>query len=124
MAREGAFDGTPFHSVQMLRFFLTAWAGGRAPTHACRSSAPHVATGSAVRGDSKHRAADDGDADRKGHCLLERGIDPIDLIVSADPELLEHALLNLLLNAVDAVAKTPTARVKTSDRVACADLSY
>jgi hypothetical protein len=24
MAREGAFDGTPFYCVQMLRFFLAA----------------------------------------------------------------------------------------------------
>jgi two-component system nitrogen regulation sensor histidine kinase NtrY len=40
------------------------------------------------------------------------GIDPIDLAVSADPELLEHALLNLLHNAIDAVAKTPAASVE------------
>ena len=39
------------------------------------------------------------------------GIDPIDLIVSADPELLEHALLNLLHNAIDAVARTPAASI-------------
>jgi two-component system, NtrC family, nitrogen regulation sensor histidine kinase NtrY len=39
------------------------------------------------------------------------GIDPIDPIVSADPELLEHALLNLLHNAIDAVAKTPAPSV-------------
>ena len=39
------------------------------------------------------------------------GIDPIDLIVSADPELLEHALLNLLHNAIDAVANTPAASI-------------
>jgi two-component system nitrogen regulation sensor histidine kinase NtrY len=39
-------------------------------------------------------------------------IDPIDLIVSADPELLEHALLNLLHNAIDAVAKTPAASIE------------
>jgi two-component system nitrogen regulation sensor histidine kinase NtrY len=39
------------------------------------------------------------------------GIDPIDLVVSADPELLEHALLNLLHNAIDAVAKTPAASI-------------
>jgi nitrogen fixation/metabolism regulation signal transduction histidine kinase len=39
------------------------------------------------------------------------GIDPIDLIASADPELLEHALLNLLHNAIDAVAKTPAASI-------------
>jgi two-component system nitrogen regulation sensor histidine kinase NtrY len=40
------------------------------------------------------------------------GIDPMDLIVSADPELLEHALLNLLHNAIDAVAKTPAASIE------------
>src|SRR6202048_1408113 len=39
-------------------------------------------------------------------------VDPIDLIVSADPELLEHALLNLLHNAIDAVAKTPAASIE------------
>jgi nitrogen fixation/metabolism regulation signal transduction histidine kinase len=41
-------------------------------------------------------------------------IDPIDLTVSADPELLEHALLNLLHNAIDAVAKTPAARIEVN----------
>jgi signal transduction histidine kinase len=40
------------------------------------------------------------------------GIEPIDLIVSADPELLEHALLNLLHNAIDAVARTPAASIE------------
>jgi two-component system nitrogen regulation sensor histidine kinase NtrY len=44
------------------------------------------------------------------------GIDPIDLIVSADPELLEHALLNLLHNAIDAVAKTPAASIEMNCR--------
>jgi nitrogen fixation/metabolism regulation signal transduction histidine kinase len=39
-------------------------------------------------------------------------IDPVDLNVSADPELLEHALLNLLHNAIDAVAKTPAASIE------------
>jgi two-component system nitrogen regulation sensor histidine kinase NtrY len=39
-------------------------------------------------------------------------VDPIDLIVSADPELLEHALLNLLHNAIFAVAKTPAASIE------------
>lgn len=39
------------------------------------------------------------------------GIDPVDLIVSADPELLEHALLNLVHNAIEAVAKTPAASI-------------
>jgi signal transduction histidine kinase len=42
------------------------------------------------------------------------GIDPIDLIVSADPELLEHAVLNLLHNAIDAVAKTPAASIEVN----------
>ena len=43
--------------------------------------------------------------------LIEKGIayssqlDPMDPVVSADPELLEHALINLLHNAIDAVAK-------------------
>src|ERR1700730_485307 len=40
------------------------------------------------------------------------GIDPIDVIVSADPELLEHVLLNLLHNAIDAVAETPAASIE------------
>jgi two-component system, NtrC family, nitrogen regulation sensor histidine kinase NtrY len=39
-------------------------------------------------------------------------IDPIDLMVYADPELLEHALLNLVHNAIDAVAQTPDPRVE------------
>jgi two-component system nitrogen regulation sensor histidine kinase NtrY len=39
-------------------------------------------------------------------------IDPLDLVVSADPELLEHALLNLLHNAIDAVARTPAASIE------------
>jgi len=42
--------------------------------------------------------------------------DPIDLSVSADPELLEHALLNLLHNAIDAVAKTPAASIEVNCR--------
>jgi two-component system, NtrC family, nitrogen regulation sensor histidine kinase NtrY len=41
-------------------------------------------------------------------------IDPVDLTVSADPELLEHALLNLLHNAIDAVAKTPAASIEAT----------
>lgn len=40
------------------------------------------------------------------------GIEPIDLIISADTELLEHALLNLLHNAIDAVARTPAASIE------------
>jgi two-component system, NtrC family, nitrogen regulation sensor histidine kinase NtrY len=40
------------------------------------------------------------------------GIDPVDLSVSADPELLEHALLNLLFNAIDAVTKTAAASIE------------
>jgi nitrogen fixation/metabolism regulation signal transduction histidine kinase len=43
-------------------------------------------------------------------------IDPIDLIVYADPELLEHALLNLVHNAIDAVARTPDPRVEINNR--------
>jgi signal transduction histidine kinase len=41
-------------------------------------------------------------------------IDPIDLIVYADPGLLEHALLNLLHNAIDAVAQTADPRIGIS----------
>jgi two-component system nitrogen regulation sensor histidine kinase NtrY len=41
-------------------------------------------------------------------------IEPIDLIVSADPELLEHALLNLFHNAIDAVASTPAASIEVN----------
>jgi two-component system, NtrC family, nitrogen regulation sensor histidine kinase NtrY len=50
--------------------------------------------------------------------LIDKGIayagaiEPIDLIVSADPDLLEHALLNLLHNAIDAVARTPAASIE------------
>jgi nitrogen fixation/metabolism regulation signal transduction histidine kinase len=53
--------------------------------------------------------------------LLEKGvayssqIDPIDLVVSADPELLEHALINLLHNAIDAVTKTPEPRIEINN---------
>jgi two-component system, NtrC family, nitrogen regulation sensor histidine kinase NtrY len=39
-------------------------------------------------------------------------IEPIDLFVYADPELLEHALLNLVHNAIDAVAQTLDPRVQ------------
>jgi two-component system nitrogen regulation sensor histidine kinase NtrY len=41
-------------------------------------------------------------------------IDPMNLVVSADPEMLEHALINLLHNAIDAVAKTPGPRIEIS----------
>ena len=41
-------------------------------------------------------------------------IDPLDLVVYADAELLEHALLNLLHNAIDAVAQTPDPRIGIS----------
>jgi two-component system nitrogen regulation sensor histidine kinase NtrY len=50
--------------------------------------------------------------------LIEKGvtyssrIDPTDLVVSADPELLEHALINLLHNAIDAVENTPEPRIE------------
>jgi two-component system nitrogen regulation sensor histidine kinase NtrY len=43
-------------------------------------------------------------------------IDPMDLVVSADPELLEHALINLLHNAIDAVAKTSAPRIEITSR--------
>jgi two-component system nitrogen regulation sensor histidine kinase NtrY len=43
-------------------------------------------------------------------------IDPMDLVVSADPELLEHALINLLHNAIDAVAKTSAPRIEIITR--------
>jgi len=43
-------------------------------------------------------------------------IEPVDLIVSADPELLEHALINLLHNAIDAVAKTSGPRIEINNR--------
>jgi len=39
-------------------------------------------------------------------------IEPVDLLVVADPELLEHALINLLHNAIDAVAKTSGPRIE------------
>ena len=42
-------------------------------------------------------------------------IDPMDPVVSADPELLEHALINLLHNAIDAVAKTPAPRIEINN---------
>jgi two-component system, NtrC family, nitrogen regulation sensor histidine kinase NtrY len=43
-------------------------------------------------------------------------IEPIDLIVFADPELLEHALLNLVHNAIDAVAQKPNPCVELNSR--------
>jgi two-component system nitrogen regulation sensor histidine kinase NtrY len=43
-------------------------------------------------------------------------IEPTDLIVSADPELLEHSLINLLHNAIDAVAKTSGPCVEINGR--------
>jgi signal transduction histidine kinase len=50
------------------------------------------------------------------HIAYASQIDPIDLTVYADPELLEHALLNLLHNAIDAVAQVPDARIGISSR--------
>jgi two-component system nitrogen regulation sensor histidine kinase NtrY len=53
--------------------------------------------------------------------LMEKSIayssqlDPMDPVVSADPELLEHALINLLRNAIDAVAKTPGPRIEINN---------
>lgn len=41
-------------------------------------------------------------------------IDPLDLVVYADPELLEHALLNLFHNAIDALAQTLDPHVDVS----------
>jgi two-component system nitrogen regulation sensor histidine kinase NtrY len=43
-------------------------------------------------------------------------IDPVDLVVSADRELLEHALINLLHNAIDAVAKTSAPSIEITSR--------
>jgi signal transduction histidine kinase len=40
--------------------------------------------------------------------------DPMDPVVSVDPELLEHALINLIHNAIDALAKTPAPRIEIS----------
>jgi two-component system nitrogen regulation sensor histidine kinase NtrY len=54
--------------------------------------------------------------------LVDKGIayssriDPMDLIVSADRELLEHALINLLHNAIDAVAKTSEPSIEIASR--------
>jgi two-component system nitrogen regulation sensor histidine kinase NtrY len=53
--------------------------------------------------------------------LMDKGIafssrvDPMDPVVSGDPELLEHALINLLHNAIDAVAKTSGPRIEIND---------
>jgi two-component system, NtrC family, nitrogen regulation sensor histidine kinase NtrY len=44
-------------------------------------------------------------------------IEPADMVVSADSELLEHALINLLHNAIDAVEKTSEPRVEISSRL-------
>jgi two-component system nitrogen regulation sensor histidine kinase NtrY len=43
-------------------------------------------------------------------------IDPMDLVVSADRDLLEHALINLLHNAIDAVAKTSAPSIEIASR--------
>lgn len=43
-------------------------------------------------------------------------IEPVDMVVLADSELLEHALINLLHNAIDAVGKTSEPRVEISSR--------
>jgi two-component system nitrogen regulation sensor histidine kinase NtrY len=53
--------------------------------------------------------------------LTDKGIayssrlDSVDPVVSGDPELLEHALINLLHNAIDAVAKTSGPRIEISN---------
>jgi C4-dicarboxylate-specific signal transduction histidine kinase len=44
-------------------------------------------------------------------------VDPPDLELNADPELMEQALINLLRNAVDAVAQTAAPRVAVEIRV-------
>jgi nitrogen fixation/metabolism regulation signal transduction histidine kinase len=46
-------------------------------------------------------------------------IEPMDLAISADPELLEHALINLLHNAIDAVAKASAPSIEIT--VLCFD---
>jgi two-component system nitrogen regulation sensor histidine kinase NtrY len=43
--------------------------------------------------------------------------EPADLVVFADPELVEHALINLVHNAIDAVAKTTRPRVEIASRL-------
>jgi two-component system nitrogen regulation sensor histidine kinase NtrY len=43
-------------------------------------------------------------------------IDPMDLVVSVDRELLEHALINLLHNAIDAVAKASAPSIEIAGR--------
>jgi two-component system nitrogen regulation sensor histidine kinase NtrY len=43
-------------------------------------------------------------------------VEPVDLVISVDPELLEHALINLLHNAIDAVAKTSRPSVEITSR--------
>jgi two-component system nitrogen regulation sensor histidine kinase NtrY len=53
--------------------------------------------------------------------LTDKGIayssrlDSVDPVVSGDPELLEHALINLLHNAIDAVTKTSGPRIEISN---------
>jgi len=44
-------------------------------------------------------------------------IDPIDLLVHADSGLLQHALLNLVHNAIDAVTETAAPRVELNSRL-------
>lgn len=44
-------------------------------------------------------------------------IEPLDLLVLADPDLLGHALLNLVHNAIDAVAETAAPRVELNGRL-------
>jgi signal transduction histidine kinase len=44
-------------------------------------------------------------------------VEPADLVVFADPELIEHALINLFHNAIDAVAKTTGPRVEITSRL-------
>jgi two-component system, NtrC family, nitrogen regulation sensor histidine kinase NtrY len=54
----------------------------------------------------------------RGHGIeLEVSVEPPDLEVAADPELIEQVLINLLLNAVEALAGREGARVRIAGRV-------
>lgn len=48
---------------------------------------------------------------------LTRAVEPRDLTLTADPELLEQALINLLHNAIDAVAQTEDAHIHIDCRI-------
>jgi two-component system nitrogen regulation sensor histidine kinase NtrY len=55
-------------------------------------------------------------AEERGIDLRHR-VDPADLTLTADEELVEQVLINLLLNAMDAVAGRPAARVELRARL-------